>query len=135
MLNLNTDKKKYQVGETIKVTFPSSEGAVAIISLENGKTISSIQRIPTKAGSTTFEIKANSEMCPNIYVAVSLLQPHNAKDNDRPVRMYGVVNVNIEDPGLRLNPVIDIPSELRPGKEFTVQRKGQKSHELYNSHC
>ncbi len=123
MLNLNTDKKKYQVGETIKVTFPSSEGAVAIISLENGKTISSIQRIPTKAGSTTFEIKANSEMCPNIYVAVSLLQPHNAKDNDRPVRMYGVVNVNIEDPGLRLNPVIDIPSELRPGKEFTVQIK------------
>lgn len=123
MLNLSTDKKSYRVGETIKVTFPSSAGTVAIVSLENGKTISSIQRINAQAGSTTFETPATTEMCPNCYVAVSLLQPHNGKDNDRPVRMYGVVNVNVEDPGLRLDPVIDIPSELRPGKEFTVQIK------------
>lgn len=123
MLHLSTDKKSYQAGETIKVTFPSSAGAVAILSLENGKTIREIQRIPTTANSTTVEIKAVSEMCPNLYVAVSLLQPHHNKDNDRPVRMYGVVNVNIEDPQLRLNPVINMPPELRPGKEFTVEVK------------
>ncbi len=123
MLKLSTNKKSYRVGETIKVTFPSSAGSVALVSLENGKTISNIQRLPAREGTTTFETKATSEMCPNCYVAVSLIQPHDTKNNDRPVRMYGVVNVNVEDPELRLEPVINLPAELRPGKEFTVQVK------------
>lgn len=131
MLHLTTDKKNYQVGETIKVTFPSSAGSVAIISLENGKTIQDIHRVTTQAGSTTFEIKATAEMCPNIYVAISQLQPHNIRDNDHPIRMYGVVNVNIEDPALHLHPVIQIPSELRPGKEFTVE-VGEKEGKAMN---
>lgn len=123
MLHLSTDKKNYQVGEKIKVTFPSSEGTVAIVSLENGKSISDMRRISGKAGSTTFEIEANSSMCPNTYIAVSLLQPHNGRDNDRPVRMYGVVNVEVQDPALHLNPEVKVPAELRPGKEFTVEVK------------
>lgn len=121
MLHLSTDKKSYRVGEKIKVTLPSSEGAVAIVSLENGKTISDIRRMATQAGTTTLEFEATSEMCPNTYVSVSLIQPHNSRDNDRPIRMYGVVNVNVEDPALHLNPEVKVPAELRPGKEFTVE--------------
>lgn len=121
MLHLNTDKKSYQVGEKIRVTLPSSEGAVAIVSLENGKSISDIRRMATQSGTTTIEIDATSEMCPNTYVAVSLIQPYNKRENDRPIRMYGVVNVSVEDPALHLNPEIIVPAELRPGKEFPVE--------------
>lgn len=121
MLLLNTDKKSYRVGEKIKVTFPSSAGGVAIISQENGKAISDIRRIATQSGSTTFELEASSGMCPNTYIAVTLLQPHSTRDNDRPIRMYGVINVDVEDPDLHLNPAIKMPAELRPAKEFTVE--------------
>ena len=129
MLHLSTDKKKYKVGETIKVSFPSSEGAVAIVSFENGKTISQIQRIPTQPKITTFELKASSDMCPNTYVAISLIQPYDERGNDRPIRLYGVVNVNVEDPSLHLNPAVKVPSELRPSEEFTIEvteKEGRK---------
>lgn len=120
MLHLSTDKQTYQVGEKIRVSFPSSEGAVAIVSLENGKTINDIRRIPAQAGTTVYETEATSDMCPNVYVAVTLIQPHNNRDNDRPIRLYGVLNVNVEDPALHLYPVVKIDKELRPGKSFTV---------------
>lgn len=123
ILHLNTDKENYQVGEKIKVTFPSSAGSVAILSQENGKTISDITRLSAQDGSTTYEIEATSEMCPNTYIAVTLIQPYATQDNDRPVRMYGVVNINVEDPELHLNPEIQVPSELRPAQDFTVEVK------------
>ena len=66
LLTLTSDKKAYRAGEKIKITFPSSEGSVALVSVENGKTVKDIFRVPTSAGSTSFEIDANSEMCPNI---------------------------------------------------------------------
>lgn len=130
MLRLSTDKKTYRVGEKIKVTIPSSEGSVAIISQENGKSISDIRRVATSSGSTTIEIEAKSEMCPNTYIAVTLLQPYQNRDNDRPIRLYGVVNVNVEDPGLRLIPEIKMAPELRPGKDFTVEVKEKQGRTM-----
>lgn len=121
MLRLNTDKKNYKVGETIQVTFPSSQGASAIVTFENGKSISNIQRIETQQGTTTLTFQATSEMCPNTYIAVSLIQPYNTQDNDRPIRMYGVINVNVEDPGLRLHPTIKVNPELHPGRDFNIE--------------
>ncbi len=121
MLHLSADKKSYRVGEKIKVNIPSSANGVAIVTLENGKTINNVKRIATTAGSTMVEFEAVSNMCPNTYVAVTLLQPHNNRDNDRPIRLYGVVNINVEDPSLQLHPTIQIAPELRPGKEFSVE--------------
>ena len=120
LLTLTSDKKAYRAGEKIKITFPSSEGSVALVSVENGKTVKDIFRVPTSAGSTSFEIDANSEMCPNIYVNVSLIQPHKNRNNDKPIRLYGVLNINIDDPNLRLTPKIDMARELRPSQDFTV---------------
>lgn len=131
MLRLSTDKDNYKVGETIKVQIPSVAGAVAIVSLENGKTIRDIRRIPLTSDKTiTFEIKATSDMCPNTYIAVSLIQPHNNRDNDRPIRMYGVVNVNIDDPSLRLHPEIKIAKKLQPDQNFTVEVKEKTAKEM-----
>lgn len=121
MLNISSDKKSVKTGEKIRLNIPSAEGAIAIVSLENGKTIKDIFRVPAKKGSTTIEIDATSDMCPNIYAHITLIQPVNKRNNDRPVRLYGVVNINVEDPALHLNPQISAPQEIRPAKEFTVK--------------
>lgn len=120
LLTLTSDKKSYKAGEKIKITFPSSEGSVALVSVENGKTVKDMFRVPTTAGNTSFEIPATSEMCPNIYVSVSLIQPHKNRNNDKPIRLYGVLNIDIDDPSLRLTPKIDMAEELRPSQDFTV---------------
>lgn len=120
ILNVSCEKKSYKTGEKIKIKVPSSEGGVAIVSVENGQTVKDIFRMPATKGTTTIELDATSEMCPNIYVYVTLIQPHNNRDNDRPIRLYGVVNVNVEDPALHLNPQIKMAPELRPAEEFTV---------------
>ena len=130
ILQFSTDKKEYKVGETIHINVPSEAGATLIASFENGKTVSEIRRIPTRAGNTAFEIKATSDMCPNTYISISLIQPHNNRDNDRPIRLYGVTNISIEDPQLRLQPEILLPQELRPGQEFTLKVKERNHQEM-----
>jgi alpha-2-macroglobulin len=60
-------------------------------------------------------------MAPNIYVHVSLLQPHAQTENDLPIRLYGVSSIRVEDPNTHLEPVIAMPEELEPGKEVTIR--------------
>lgn len=122
VLRLKTNKSTYQVGEKIQVTIPATQAGIAIVSLENGKTINRVFRQDAAEGKNVIELEATSDMCPNTYVAVTLIQPYQ-RDNDRPIRMYGVINVNVEDPALHLHPEIKIPEELRPAKDFTLQIK------------
>ena len=50
MLRFSTDKEKYNVGETAKIFFPSSEGGRALISIENGTKV--LKTIWTKTKKT-----------------------------------------------------------------------------------
>ena len=120
LLSLTSDKKGYTAGEKIKIKFPSSANAVALVSIENGKTIKDVFRVPAEAGSTSFEFTATPDMCPNVYMNVSLIQPHKNRDNDKPVRLYGVLNIPVEAPELHLKPAIAMDNELRPSQDFSI---------------
>ncbi len=131
MLNISCDKKVYKTGEKIKIRIPSSEGGVAIVSLENGKTVKDIFRVPADKEATIVEVEATSDMCPNIYAHVTLIQPHSKRDNDRPIRLYGAININVENPALHLRPEIEMKPELRPSEEFTVTVKEADGKAMY----
>ena len=120
LLALGSDKKSYVAGEKIEVSFPSAAGGTAIVSVENGKSVKDIFRVPATGETTSFSITATEEMCPNVYVNVSFVQPHESRDNDKPIRLYGVLNIPIEAPALRLLPEIQVADELRPARDFTV---------------
>ncbi len=130
VLNLSADKKSYKTGEKVRIRIPSSQKGIAIVSLENGSTFRDIRRIETTAGSSFFEFEATSSMCPNIYVFVTLIQPQQKRDNDHPIRMYGVLNINVEDPALHLKPVIHMPDELRPDEDFQVTVSEENQQEM-----
>lgn len=120
LLSVSTDRKDYKTGEKVRLDIPSSKGGIAIVSLENGTSFKDIRRIETTEGHTVFEFETTADMCPNVYAFVTLIQPQKERDNDRPVRLYGVVNINVEDAALHLHPEIRMLPELRPGEEFTV---------------
>jgi hypothetical protein len=121
MLNFSTDKEKYKVGEEISVNFPSSKDGKALVSIENGSKILDKFWIETKAGQTRVTLKAKAEMAPNIYLSITYLQPHGQTVNDRPIRLYGVISVNVENPETHIVPVLKIPDELRSQQPFTVE--------------
>lgn len=120
ILTFKADKTSYEVGEIAQLTIPSSVEGRAMLSFENGVKVLDRKWIDTKDGQTQFDIKITPEMAPNFYVNISLIQPHSATENDRPIRMYGVIPIQVENPDRRLNPVIKSPESIRPNANYTI---------------
>ena len=126
MLVFSADKEKYNVGEEAFITFPSGSDGHALISVENGTEVLATQWIETKKGETKAAIRITKEMAPNIYVNISLLQPHSQTKNDLPIRLYGVIPLSVEDPSTVLHPKITMPEVLKPEKQFTIKVSEEK---------
>ncbi len=121
MLSFSADKEKYMVGEEITVSFPSSADGKALVTLENGSAVLDKFWIDTETGQTRVSFKAKPEMAPNIYLYITYLQPHGQTVNDRPIRLYGVISIEVENPETHLVPMISVPDLLRSQQPFTVE--------------
>ncbi|TXD81457.1 hypothetical protein ESY86_18200 [Subsaximicrobium wynnwilliamsii] len=121
MLVFAADKEHYNVGETAKITFPSSSEGRALVSIENGSDVLDYKWVKTTQGESTVNIPVSSEMAPNVFVNISLLQPHAMTSNDLPIRLYGVIPIMVEDPKTILRPKLNMPDVLRPEQEFEVK--------------
>ena len=126
MLKFSTDKTNYAVGDKAKIFFPSSEGGRALISIENGTKVLKTLWAKTKKGETSVELPITSDMAPNVYINISLLQPHASTKNDSPIRMYGIVPIEVIDKTTVLEPQLTMPDVLRP--EQTVNVKVAEKH-------
>lgn len=121
MLTFATDKESYRVGEKIKVTIPKASSGRAMVALENGSSVLSRQWVETIEGKETqFEIPVTSELAPNVYIHIVLLQPYAQKNNDLPIRLYGIKSVNVENQNTHLSPIVAIPEKLKPQQKFEV---------------
>ncbi|MDR2937771.1 MAG: hypothetical protein LBU92_02385 [Prevotellaceae bacterium] len=121
MLSITTSKKKYQVGEQAHLSIPSSSGARALVSVENGSRVLRTFWVDCNDKQTDITFDLTTEMLPNVYAHVSLVQPHAQTKNDLPIRLYGVVPILVEDSRTILKPKIEMPKVLEPGKTFTVK--------------
>lgn len=120
MLVFSADKEKYNVGETAKITFQSGSEGRALVSIENGTEVLKNKWVKTKKGETTVDIPITSEMAPNVFINISLLQPHAITANDLPIRLYGIIPILVENPETKLEPQLSMPDVLRPVQSFKV---------------
>ncbi|MDR2815900.1 MAG: hypothetical protein LBB62_04260 [Proteiniphilum sp.] len=121
MLSFSTDKPSYEVGEKATVIIPKSSEGRVLVSIENGSGILHREWVKTSGKEDTkYKIEVTGKMAPNFYVFATMLQPHSQTVNDLPIRMYGVVNVSVENKNSILEPIIRTPDTLHPEKEFTV---------------
>lgn len=123
ILKVQLLKNKYKVGEEATVKFPSSEGGVALVSIESGTSVVEKFVVPTKGTTTSLNFTVTDKMSPNVYVNVTLIQKFNDKNNDNPIRMYGIASMSVESPNTFLNPIIKQKKELRPNQDFEVKVK------------
>lgn len=121
MLDLTADKDSYQVGDTATIQLPESAQGRALVTVENGSTILDARWITPQAGDTRISVPITAAMAPNAYVAVTLIQPHAGKQNDRPIRLYGVIPLLVNDPATTLKPVLQAADEWRPDSEVAVK--------------
>lgn len=121
MLSISTDKSKYTVGEEIRLSFKAPVKSRAYITVENSSGVAETYQLNEKNNLIEFSTKATAEMAPNVYISVSLLQPHSNTIDGLPIRLYGIVPVFIENPETKLSPVINAPSQMHPGQVASVK--------------
>lgn len=130
MLVFSTDKKEYNVGDKIHVELPEFNQGRALVSIESGSKVVQTFWVDPKENEHKFSFDATPEMAPNVFVNISLVQPHVNKENDLPIRLYGIQSIKVQDPNTILKPIIDMPDELAPEKEVVVNVSEQKGKKM-----
>ncbi|MES2619742.1 MAG: MG2 domain-containing protein [Bacteroidota bacterium] len=114
MLSFTSDKEKYVVGEQATLTIPMGKSGRALISVESGTKVLKTYWLEGMEGEAQFKIPVTPDMAPNVYVNVTLLQPHAQTINDLPIRMYGIIPIQVENPNTHLKPIIKMDDVLQP---------------------
>jgi len=120
VLNVVTDKPEYKVGETAYLTLPKASQGRALLSLESGTRILQQRWLSVDPNKLQVPIKITPEMAPNVYADITLLQPHQHKNNDRPIRLYGISLLKVSDPATHLQPLIETADEWEPESKVEI---------------
>ena len=122
-LKVETEQKKYVVGDTAKIIFEGTKGAKALITVEKNGVVSERKWADAENIKNVFELPVTEDMFPNAYVNIRLFQDYTALDNDRPLRLYGAVPVIVENKNKKLNIEIEASENIKPNEKFTVKVK------------
>jgi uncharacterized protein YfaS (alpha-2-macroglobulin family) len=122
MLLLKSDRRVYHPGEEAVVSFPTPKEGMILWTVEKGIQIiqSEICSPSPENRETKIKIPITAEMTPNVYISISVIQPHKQTANDRPIRMYGVLPLLVEEATTRLQFKVAAPGELESGKPFAI---------------
>lgn len=125
MLRFTSDKTNYKVGETAQIQLPEAQAGRALLTVETSSQILEQRWIEFTGERGQVSIPITNAMAPNAYVSISLLQGHQNKQNDRPLRLYGVIPLLVEDPATKLQPLIQAADEWKPESTqlFTVKEQ------------
>jgi alpha-2-macroglobulin len=121
MLQFQSDKTNYKVGETMKLSIPSPGQGRALITVESGSKVLDAYWAETQTkGTISYSIPVTPAMAPNVYVSVTLIQPHAQTKNDAPIRLYGTIPVIVDDPNTHLSPEIATAAVWKPEEQASV---------------
>ncbi|WP_183559565.1 alpha-2-macroglobulin family protein [Mucilaginibacter sp. SP1R1] len=120
MLSFTSDKTSYKVGEQATLTIPTAADGRALISFENGSKVLKTTWINTQKGQTQYRFTVDENMAPNVFVNVTLLQRHAQTINDLPIRMYGAIPLQVDNPETILKPMISMSDKIRPETQSAI---------------
>lgn len=120
MLTFNADKSSYKVGDDAILMIPSSKGGRALVSIESGSRVVETHWVETQQTQTRYTFKVTRNMLPNVFIHITLVQPHAQTQNDLPIRLYGMLPIKVEDETTILKPVIGMENQLKPDERSTI---------------
>ncbi|MGB0851623.1 MAG: alpha-2-macroglobulin family protein, partial [Bacteroidia bacterium] len=131
LLKMSSNKEKYEVGDVATISFPSASAGKALVSIENDIRVLQTVWIDTKEGNTNFKLPLSASMSPNCYAHITVLQKHVHTENDKPLRMYGVIPITVFDKKTVLEPVIKMKDEIRPEQNATISVSEKNNKSMY----
>lgn len=130
-LPLELDKLEYEAGESAQLRFNSKGFHQALITLSYGDEIIKSELISIKEPKTTYTIPLLAQYAPNIHASVTLVAKDtpldsselesSAKKSAAIKRSFGVITIPVQDPSLKLAPVINAPESIKPGSKLQIQ--------------
>jgi len=130
VLTFSADKGEYAVGDKAMIQLPEASQGRALVTVENGSGILHARWVDLAKGRTCFEVPITRAMSPNVYVAVTLIQPHAEKKNDRPIRLYGVIPLMVADPQTKLAPQLGAADEWAPESKVALEVSEANAREM-----
>ncbi len=129
-LMMSTDKTNYLVGETAKIRLPKAAEGRVLLSLENGSRVLQSHWLDLQPNQTDIEVPITAEMAPNVYANIAIILPHQKREAETPMRLYGIVPILVENPQTRLQPQVDVPDKVRPETEFNIKVSEQQGRAM-----
>jgi len=123
-LALKSDKSTYTSQETAKVKLPNPGHGNILVTVEKGRQVLNwywVDPAATKGEELILDIPLDKSMLPNVYVTVSVIQPHDQTVNDRPIRMFGIIPLMLEDPDTKIQFNLTVKETLAPNEPFEVR--------------
>jgi len=130
VLAISSDKEEYVSGEKAVFTVPSSEKSRILVSIENGSRVLQWFWADAAKGLTRIALDISPDMAPTAYISIAHIQPHGQTVNDLPLRMYGVIPINVVDPQTKLAPKISAPQVMRPGEKASISVSEASGREM-----
>ncbi|PLX04479.1 MAG: hypothetical protein C0595_03115 [Marinilabiliales bacterium] len=121
LVNLTANQEKYAVGDTVKVSLPTTPNSNMLISLESNDKILKYWWQETNSDESLIAFVATKDMAPNIYLYVSIIQSFGENVNDIPIRRYGLVPIMVYDETTILKPEIKMAESIRPNTDYKIE--------------
>ena len=119
-LMMKAGKDAYSAGEEVVVQIPTEPGAKILVSLETGDEVIIQEWLDADAELTEYRFGVSKEMAPNVYFHATMIQSYDSKQNDLPIRMYGVIPIEVKDAETVLIPQIAMSDQLESEETFEI---------------
>lgn len=135
-LPIELDKSHYDIGESAQIHFNAKGFNYALITLSQGDLIFSSELVAINTPSTTpkmsYTIPIIAKYAPNVDVSVTLVAKDAPLDSSKLEssadkksavikRSFGVITIPVQDPSLKLAPVINAPESIKPGSKLHIE--------------
>ena len=129
-LPIELDKSHYDTGESAQIHFNAKGFNYALITLSQGDLIFSSELVAINTPKMSYTIPIIAKYAPNVDVSVTLvakdapssgLEPSADKKRAAIKRSFGVITIPVQDPSLKLAPVINAPESIKPGSKLHIE--------------
>lgn len=122
---METDKEKYQVGETAKVLFKLPFEGRLLVTVERDRVIKNYEFSKTDKKAKEISIPITEDMLPNAYISATLIK--SITDNAIPLTVaHGFHPIQVEKPSNKIDLQVIAPSKSRAKKRQSVLVKTKK---------
>ena len=128
LLVLKSDKELYEPGDEAVLSFPVPREGTVLLALEKGDQVLLSRWYPLDGEEEEIRLRIplDVSMAPTVYASISLIQPHSQTDNDRPLRLYGVLPLAVRDLSTLRGFAIDMPDRLQPNQPFEIEVRSER---------